>query len=320
MEPIHLQVLACLALSEGFDSATALLDYLPPARAESLEALLNRTDPQTLQEQLKAFSARESFSGIAEIHPAWLLEALKKESPRVIGVILRHLPSKHVRYLLEHLPRHVVVKLPKLIEAFYVPTEILNLVRRRFERHFVPVRISHQPELIDFNHLYYLKMEEIDLLFHDLGMSELALSLVGSTRQVMKVILNRFGIKEAKEILSRIKRYQLQEKGFVKEAKYSVLETGGEVLGAERFLKELGLLSLVKAFDRSDISLFNILRQRLSPDCAYLFKRYLDRQVSRADTQTVAKRKIWILEHVRVLSEQGKIDSVWSKVSSQEAA
>ncbi|MDZ4224677.1 MAG: hypothetical protein U1D33_02090, partial [bacterium] len=113
--PIHIQVAGILALKEGPEEARELLAHASPEAQKTLAAVLEHFDSETAEQQLKALCAQESFSGIAEIHPAWLVEALKKESPRVIGVILRHLPSKHVRYLLEHLPKRTVMQLPKLI-------------------------------------------------------------------------------------------------------------------------------------------------------------------------------------------------------------
>jgi len=316
---IHLQVIACLALLEGKEEAHSLLDYAILPFKEPLLSLIDglKVAPEN---HLKALRAQESFSGIAEIHPAWLVEALKKESPRVIGVILRHLPSKHVRYLLEHLPRRIVMRLPKLVEAFYVPTEILNLIRRRFERHFVPMRISHQVETFEFQHLYYLKMEELESLFRELGLSEFALSLEGSSRKILKVLLNRFGIRDAKDVLNKIKRFSGQEKWLFRDAKYSILELGSGERGAEPFLKELGLQVLAKAISPSDSFFFEALKQKLSPDSAYLFKRYMDEQLLSFDPVKAAKRKAWVLEHLLGLSEQGRIDPLWSKSLKREAA
>lgn len=325
-QEIHCQVVALLASLEGKGEAHALLNYLSPQLQDSFQSILQGLDslpPEGFEEylraRLKALHAQESFSGIAEIHPAWLLEALKKESPRVIGVILRHLPSKHVRYLLEQLPKRIVMKLPKLIEAFYVPNEILNLIRRRFERHFVPMHISHQMEQMEFDHLYYLKMEELDCLFYELGLSELSLSLVGSPRQMIKVILNRFCIRDAKAILNKLKQHHGEEKWLLKDAKYSILELGAEEIGAERFLRELGLLALAKAFESSDLHIYELLKQKLSPESAYLFKRYLDEQVLRFKPQWAARRKGWVMEHVLDLSEKGAVDRLWSGHSKKQA-
>ena len=311
-----------MALREGAKEAHELLAHASPKAAKTLAAVLEHFDSETAEQQLKALCAQESFSGIAEIHPAWLVEALKKESPRVIGVILRHLPSKHVRYLLEHLPKRTVMQLPKLIEAFYVPQEILDLVRGRFERHFVSMPISHQLEQFSFEHLYYLKTKELEALFHDLGLSELALSLVDASRKIWKIILNRFNIGDAKEILSRIREYAVEEKWLLKDARYSILELKGKEMGADSFLAELGVIAMAKAFAKEDMGIYETLHQKLSPENAYLLKRYLDEQTARPSSPREIRRKEWVLKQVRFLSQKGRIDALWmeSLKNNEEAA
>ncbi|MBI4124362.1 MAG: hypothetical protein HY609_04245 [Deltaproteobacteria bacterium] len=318
-EQRHLQVVAALALLEEPKEAKLLQDYLSEARAQDYQAALGLLEGGDAAAALKALRAQEDFSGIAEIHPAWLLEVLKSESPRIIGVVLRHLPSRHVRYLLEHLPRRLTMELPKLIEAFYVPGELLNVIRRRIERRFVPMRITHDVEQFGIQHLYYLKAEELEALCYDLGLGELALSLVGSSRKILQIILNRFKIGEAKEILARIKRYQGEPRWFLKDARYSVLELGQKEMGARRFLEELGLVVLAKTFVRFDRPV-RALYQKMAPERAYTFKRYLDESLTRGRPEKTAKRTEWVLQYLERLSGEEKVDPLWKTSFQKEAA
>lgn len=316
----HLQVVASLALLEAPEEALSLQAYLPGPQAQNYQAILAALAKGDAALHLKALKAQEDFSGIAEIHPAWLLEVLKEESPRVIGVVLRHLPSRHVRYLLEQLPRRLTMELPKLIEAFYVPGELLDVIRKRIERHFVPMRISHEVEPLTIQHLYYLKIEELETLCYDLGLSELALSLIGSARKILQIVLNRFTLPEAKAILSRIQRGQTEVRWFLKDARYSVLELGQKEMGTRRFLEELGLMALAKAFGRVEGSVL-ALRQKMAPERAYTFKRYLDEALQQTRQERVAKRAEWVLQHVERLSLEAKIDPLWkSALPTEEAA
>lgn len=315
-----IQVIAGLALLEGREEAQVLGSYLTPAHAEIFRHAVDGLQSVDISERLQALRAQEDFSGIAEIHPAWLLEILKKESPRVIGVVLRHLPSKHVRYLLEHLPKRITMELPKLVEAFYVPTEVLGVVRRRVERHFVPMRISHQIDLMTFSQLYFLKIEELECLCYDLGLSELALSLMGATKEVLKIVLNRFMIREAKEVLKRIKMHSTEQKWFLQDARYSVLELGRKELGCRRFLDELGLMAMAKGVREIQADQVEALWQKMAPEKAYLFKRYLDESRQEKNLEKKTKRQNWVLEHVRRLSEEGLIDSFWKECFRKEAA
>lgn len=314
-----LQVIAALSLLEESEVYPPLLDYVSQEQRGPLQKIVEAFSKIDVKQHLTALHAQDDFSGLAEIHPGWLLELLREESPRVIGIILRHLPSRHVRFLLEHLPKRVTLRLPKLIEAFYVPTELLKVIRRRVERHFVPLYISHQISAFEFDHLYYLKIEELERLFSDLGLSELALSLVGSSKKVLKVVLNRFMIGEAKEILKRMKSFQGEPRGFVQDARYSVLELRKETIGPKRFLEELGLLCVAKSLKGSQIP-YLALRQRMAPEKAYLFKRYFEEAKAASHLDKVARRQSWILDHVRRLSLEQKIDPFWASLFERKDA
>jgi len=317
------------ALEELFpdEEGVSISDYLSTSdlshyeKAKSLWAEIPVEERHSFfQNQLKSLRSKQDFSGIMDIHPAWLLRPLEKESPRVIGLILRHLPSKHVRYLLEHLPKRVTMRLPKLVESFYVPSEILALVWRRFERHFHPMPLARSFAQYDFDHIHYLKSEEIDHLLRDLGMSELALSLVGTTKKIAHVLLNRFSIKDAKTLVSRIKEYQNQDRTFCRESRYTVLELDGEEHGVEAFLKELGAAAFSKAFQTEQMNLFRAVSQKMSPSESYLLKRYIDSHLPAALGAFVERRQSWVMDHIIRLSEEGSLDPQWAELRARDAA
>jgi hypothetical protein len=161
------------------------------------------------------------------------------------------------------------------------------------------MRISHQIQQFEFQHLYYLKIDEVELLFKELGLSELGLSLVGVSKKILRVLLNRLGHQEARSLIERIKRFNAEEGWLKRDAKYSVLEVGMENKGADIFLKELGMVALSKAFVMSDSFLFETLKQKLSPSDASLFRRYFEGQLSRFEPEKTAQRKNFVLNHIQ---------------------
>ncbi len=300
----NLRVIGLLSLSEGKEEALGLVEYMATSQQQALKNILEKYGDGSAETNLQALAAGDDFFGLPEIHPGWLLALLKEESPRVIGVVLRHLPSKQVRFLLEHLPKRLTMKLPNLIEAFYVPTELLGVVRRRLEKHFVSFRNARQTTPSDFEQIYNLKLEELEALFYDLGLSELALSLIDSARPMLKVVLNRFAICDAKQILKRVKQFQEEAGWFLKDARYSVFQVGQEEIGPSRFLSELGLVSVAKSLRPEDETSFLVLRQKMAPEKAHLFKRYWEEVRTNAGVEKVTKRKTWILDHCNRLNEE----------------
>lgn len=314
MEHRYAAYLATLKIGED---AKSLSDYLGEGGkeifAKTVEWGLSIAPPrreETLNRHLQAIRSGEDFLGISEIHPSWFLEYLKQEPPRIIGLILRHMPSKHVRYLLERLPRRTVGRLPKLIESFWVPREILEIIRRRFETHFLPVRISRITKP-SFETLYYLRNEDLGTLIRELGLWEVALSLLGASKKVLRVVLNRFAMKEARRLLAAIKSLKEKDGTWVREARYTLLEMGSGRMGAQRFLTEVGLASLAKAFGKEDQELFGLLKQRLEPELAFLFKRYVEQNEGRAGQTQIEMRKQWVLERVEAMKEENLIQPLW---------
>lgn len=318
-ETVHLEVIACLALLESKEVAASLAAYLGSKEEQFYRASLEPLSEMNVKTRLKSLSAREDFSGIADIHPAWLTEALQKESPRVIGVILRHLPSKHVRYLVEHLPKRIVVKLPKLVEAFYVPNDVLKIVRKRFERHFVSMPSTNQITRFEFKHLAFLGIEELETLARDLGLSEIALSMVGADPKVFKMIVNRFNTADGKVILERKHQFRGEESWLLKEARYSILELGEGSFGADVFLKELGLCVVAKSFGPKD-SFFEALKQKLSLEEADVLKRRIEERRDGFHALQAKRRQEWVLKHVKDLCGRDRISKVWLDSLNQEAA
>ncbi|MBI4126616.1 MAG: hypothetical protein HY465_03900, partial [Deltaproteobacteria bacterium] len=197
------RVVALLATLHGDDVATLAASSTPgDAQAISdVVAGFANLPPDACREQaaqtLKALQASEHFSGLSEIHPGWILRALLAEPPRLIGIILRYLPSHHVRFVIEHLPADVRERLPHMVEAFSVPPPLLDVIRQRFERRFVAMPAPHVSEHVTFDEISSLKTEELEALVTDIGLEEFALALGRLSSRGLRMLLNRLSLKEA---------------------------------------------------------------------------------------------------------------------------
>ncbi len=262
---------------------------------------------------LRALISSEKFSGIAEIHPAWILEALKDESPRIIGIILRYLPSRHVRYVLKHLPPDVRNRMPKLVEAFAVPGDVLDVIRNTFESRFLPIHISKSHERFGFEHLHFLKGEELEQLFVELGLCEMALALDGMSEKMLNVLLNRLELKDAKRLHSRMQDLKGMSADIKRQARYAILETEDENVGSDQLLVDIGLGSLARAMAHENSDLFPVMRQKLSPHVAYTLKRMIDECSSACSPQVVEERKRLVLQCIARLAQEHRIDTQWER-------
>lgn len=311
------QVMAALAMIQNGSDAKDLSDYISERDKVQFLSLIDAyakdRDGKTRAEKLlRQHAASERFSSLAEIHPAWILDKLKNESPRIIGIILRSLSSKHVRYILKNLSPMIRAQLPSLIESFSVSQPVMELIRQNFEKHFLPMRISHDRTQICFDKLYFLKSDDLRELVKDIGMTELAIALCGLSGKSTHAVLNRLDFKDAKRIQKRMKELSTISPWLFRQSRFTVLEVEASHIGPDKMFLRLGLAVLAEAIDEESVSLLPLIQQRLEPVDAYLFKRFYDECRARVTSDISGERQALIMNLVFSLAKDGKIDPLWA--------
>ncbi len=245
----------------------------------------------------------DEISHLAEMHPAWIVKALEGESPKVVGIILRWLPSRHVNYILEHIPKKMKLSLPKLVESFAVPGPILKLIKQRFEKKFSDLPLKNGAEIKKFEDLALLSSNELEKLFKDLGTHELAMAFHNVDEISMRVLLNRMNITAARGLQQRIRDVSESESPIFKDARYTILEVALDQEDIERLLLELGLASFSKAMKGPD--LFSSIQMKLEPSVAHIFKRYVEQNTGVGKLWQVRQRLV--MERFSLLERAGEI-------------
>lgn len=311
---------ATMAVIEEGEKASDLLAFVSDDEKALLKSVIDvclKINPSErefkLRQQARSQLSSEQWSGLADIHPAWLLEELKTESPRIIGIILRYLPSRHVRFLLEHLPPTIRFAIPNVVEAFSVPQPVLDVIRRRFESRFQPLHLSRSIDQFGFDELYYLKGDELEIFFKDLGLQELAMALHGISGKSLNVLLNRLSLRDAKRLQQRMRSLDDVSEVLKRQARYTVLEVEGEHLGPEHLLMEIGLAAFARAVSPANQDLFRRLSVKMEPRISYVLKRYIDERLEKNTLTTSEERQSLILSRVATLANESLIDPSWSR-------
>lgn len=289
------------------------------AQTESVEGTLDKED---IRNRIKAHMSLHVFANISEIHPAWLLDILSEESPRVVGVLLRYLPSSHVRYLIERLPKRIKNKLPTLIDAFAVPPEILGVIQGKLEARFAgfTVATGGVGSEFGFADIPFLKSSELKSLFVDIGIHELAMAFKGMDRNIISIVLNRLPVEDAHLLQQRIRSLTDVHPILTRDAKYSVLQmnTAGST-PTDLFFEEMGFISFAKALQKGEEEIFLSMKYKLEPRRSYLLRRYIDQYTSGSPASVASLRKELILERIGALSRSGAIDgSICRRIKSEE--
>lgn len=297
MSDIRKQIVAYLTAYFDGEGGERLAQFGPQGEEAHLKEVFKELSSLSVEERdekitrrIKALRTSESGTGFSEVHPAWLVEALVTESPRVISIILRYLPSRHVRFILDNLPKRIKMELPKLIETFNVPTPILDVIKERFERKFAAVGV--RGDIRSFSEIHYLRRDELGTLFRDLGLNELAYALGSLDKENLQVLLNRLDVTDARSLSERMSNIGKPPASLLKDARYTILEAELANIDPKRLLPEVGVVSFAKAFEKEDIGMLPNLMQKLEPNTAYVLKRYVDRYINTSSTAPERKQLV----------------------------
>lgn len=320
------RTVALLAMLYDPSRAASICSYCLPEEADGLAGRIKSLADieigerkNVLREKLDGMRVAEDVVLLGEVHPAWFTQVLEKESPRIVGLLLRYLPSKHVRYLMEHLPAELRGRLPSIVDTFGVSPAILKLVRCFFEAHFVPIRPLKPVESFGFHDIVNLRADELEALVHDLGIQELAHAFRDLDRRAIQVVLNRLQFRDAKALKERIEGLSDGFEGIERDAKYTIFEIGVEEGGPAAVLNEVGIHCLAKALLGLQIELVEVVKQKLAPRLGYLLLRCVERYRGRTYPALTAQRRKMILDRLRALSSSGLLDPQWKHLLLETA-
>lgn len=269
-------------------------------------------------EQLEDLQSSEVSVMLGDIHPAWMVDILSQESPRVVGILLRYLPSQHSRYVLEHLPRRIKDNLPHILDAFAVPDRVQRIVRRIFERNFVRNTGSGVLDELNFENITSLSMPDLETLFRDLGVHELAIALRSMHKSALRVIYNRLEFTDSKALHARIADLRGIDGVLERDARFSILEMSFEKSKPSEMIREIGIQAFAKSLLPEHMHMIKVLKQKLPPHLAYLLLRDTDIYLPNNHPHLVALRQKEILLRVGALSQVGKIDAGWIAILPEE--
>ncbi len=250
-------------------------------------------------------------SSLDEIHPGWILEKLKDESPRILGLLCRFLTGDKVRYILNHLPVQERNKIPKIKEAFCIPPVLLSLIQTLIEKKVHVTMPSRSGETFSLEHLAWFKEEDLKILFKDLGLEEIRQAFYEVSPKILRPFLARFSLSEATEIRRRLDhggRVSVENK---KKSQKHILSLKLESLSSQNLISEIGCSVFASALLSEDKSWAEIVCQKVSPEEGYRLKRMIQEADSHKTLSEVQASRNEILTRIRMLGEKGLIKRYW---------
>lgn len=290
METDRQLALASMIARSASNDADSLLNHVSP---DEREQVLNLMKDSSVM-QIKKLLLKREFADLQNIHPEWILHFLKDESVRVIGIILRYLPSRQVRYIIQNLPKDKRENLPHMIESFAVSPQILELIRQKFLNKFI-FASNGKDKIV---HIFEsLSGQEMDAILRELGIIELALSLSDISKSYLKIIYNRLKFSDAKKLKARLVEFGSEPDQIRRQARLELLSLNLKEEGENNLVHEMGINFLSQLISDLKQNQMDVIVQRLSLKEGYKLSR-LSKEFSNLKSEKTLERRLVIFNSV----------------------
>lgn len=317
--------MAALAVLEGEADLGELFAFGPSDLEDSLtryagvlKSRFSHGRVRDLAEMMRSWAERSPALPIYQIHPGWILEVVREERPRIIGLICRYLPGSHIRYLIDNLDREVRDKLPTLGESFALPLELMEQVKVFLAKKFFNGSPPSADEPFSCRHIPWMSAKDIRRLIRELGYVQIRNAFAGVDPQAVQAFLVRFPIEEAKEIRRRLELGTSIPESKRKKAREHIVSMSLDVSRAEDLPFEIGLSALAQASHPDDRGWIEGIVVRLTPHEGYRLRRFVSEASGRGSSETRERYQAELLGIVRDLADRGLIAQYWKTRVEEE--
>jgi hypothetical protein len=156
-----------------------------------------------------------------------------------------------------------------------------------------------------FGDLARLSSSDLEALFKDIGLHELAMAFHNVDPSSIRVLLNRMSIATARALQQRMKDVVASDEAVLKDARYTILEVALDQEDIDKLLIEAGLAAFSKSMENGDA--YSSIRLKLDPVISYIFKRYVDQYAGVC--KLTKQRQAIVMDRYGLLSKAGIIEN-----------
>lgn len=245
------------------------------------------------------------------VDPSWLVAGFRGEKPRVIAMVLMHMPSSITRQVVERLPAAVRQALPPRSELRDVPMDIVRLVRARFDARFAMMDIPRELKKFRFREVIALEARELIILARAMGVEELARAFVSVGKRALAELLRRMPRENAEELIVAVKKVSRADAMELKAAQHFLGKVLVNFQNTDELFQKAGLYQLASAMTVEDRDFVRQLCQRFPRAHGRLLEDYLAKvkELGAIDHNIALRLQDNVLENIKGLSSRGKINT-----------
>ncbi len=302
------EMIAACSLQAGPEAARRLFRFAVPGEEKALGEIAARweregVEPRTLRERVRNLFHYGRRLATDEIHPGWILEKLRGESPRIFRLLAHFLSPSKVDSILGHLNREERDLVPAASRP--IAAEVIAVVERLIHKQLGAAPTLKSGGIFSFRHLSCLKGDDLRALVRELGMEEVVRALSGAEAPVLKAFLSRFPHREAQEIRRRVKESEVSPEERL-GAQRRILGLSFDQVAPERLFLEIGFSFLAHALEAKEFG-ESLCRKFPVPE-GYRLRRFLQ---ERKGAPAEAGFRDFIMARLAALARAGKIQRYW---------
>ncbi len=329
--PPRLSMLLTTIFTQGGPDDLHLLELLPDDDAfmlqEKAEQIMQLDGDRRAAVVVREMRRQIQFAGLVgleAIDPTWLLAGIRGEQPHTIGIILAQLSASARSRILQQLPSEVRDRVPPREELRVVRSEIMRIVRQKFESRFVTMPAPPgEPTNFYFKDIALLDARELTQLIRALGIEQLAAAFLTIGKRKLAELCHVLGRHAAEELIGAVKETDDRDAMAIDEANsfLSRILLGLDLVAAqsgvggakEEFQRELfhkaGLFRLAMALRAERPSFVQQLAQRIPRSHGRLLRNYVYRITENHPIDERKHRRLQdlVLYRVEKLAARGKV-------------
>lgn len=310
------QTLLLTLLSFGGSQAKELLSLVPDEdaellieKAQKLEEIPREKRVPLMVRELKGLMSFRATKGLDGVEPSWLSHGFKGESPRVIAIVLMHMPSSVARQIVARLPEPVQRALPPRDSLRQVPLSLVKLVRSRFDAKFATMPIERELSDLRFRDIILLTAKELVALIRHVGADEIACAFVAVGKRALAEFLGRLPVEDAEELVAAVKRCNHEDQMELKAAQGFLARVLGNFNNTDELFQKAGIYRLARAISVEDNTYIRQVSQRFPRAHGRLLGEYLTRvRDQELEHEQILRLRDQVLDVMANLSRRGKID------------
>lgn len=245
-----------------------------PLRSHLLELHQNFNkrypDIQAVSQKLASFQKGYQEEILAQVHPDWIYQELKKERPYFVEVILSYLAESDSKKVLQQFDKDqqkkILSKSSKTQRVLDTNPALLKTIKNRFAGQFLI-----QPPFYSLNQIKkfcdvaYLKRQYWADLLIQIGLTEVAYAVLNFNHKSRDLFFKRVNQGWQKKLIAIQNQKNLQiSKERLRQAQIHLLEMDFEKGFDDTLLTQLGIYIFCRAVSHEDLPILGQIQQKLS--------------------------------------------------------